>query len=217
VTHSLHRRPPVSLATQDFVLLLTPSDRFSIRAARRAVTTLLDDVRRAGPVNIGSYGAGSLLGGSDWENVRRAIIQDGRLRCCFASGSELAQLLRVIEGRDLGVSVVVAGTRSHVLDVIGRAGLTPHTENRSCGVYGEGRRDGSGWVDAITSQCGHGMITPQLVKHVASRLSSGEWTEREAIEALARPCVCGIFNPEISARILRAHGEEALGRGDDQG
>jgi len=202
MTHSLHRALPATANQQDFVLLLTPSDQFSIRAARRAMSTLIADVQRAGPANVGSYGAGSVCGGTAWENVRRAIIQDGRLRCCFASAEELAELLRAIADRDLGVSVVVAGVRDHVLEVLDRANLAPHTENRSCGIHGLGPTTAAPWVRAITSQCGHGMITPQLVEHAAGQLASGEWTEKEAIEALARPCVCGIFNPVVSAEIL---------------
>ena len=55
----------------------------------------------------------------------------------------------------------------------------------------------------ITTMCGHGMTTPNLVKKCIEEVISGKMGPREAARLLARPCICGIFNPSRAEALLQ--------------
>jgi hypothetical protein len=46
------------------------------------------------------------------------------------------------------------------------------------------------------------MIAPNLVKRMIIKLKRGRLTPYEAAIELAKPCICGIFNPERAAHLL---------------
>ncbi len=211
MTHSLHRVLPGSLSGRDFVLLLTPAQR--TLETRAALDTLLLDVLEQGPVNIGSYSSGTLMEGEDHlADLRRAILQDGRLRCCFSSPEAMTAVLRKLKERDLGISVVVSGDQEQVQALGHATGLRPHTINCSCGVHGRTEDLPPDDVRAFTSQCGHGMVPPRLLARVQEELQQGIIQLDEAVSKLARPCVCGIFNLDATRTLL----EQRLRRPRDQ-
>jgi hypothetical protein len=47
------------------------------------------------------------------------------------------------------------------------------------------------------------MTSPNLVKKCIEDVISGKTTPREAAELLARPCICGIFNPDRAETLLK--------------
>lgn len=204
MTHSLHRELPPPHDGADFVLLLTPAWDMSDPRLPTAMTELLDVVLAARPANIGSYSAGILREGVHVEQLRKAVIKDGRLRCCFSSRSSLVSVLRELKTRDLGVSVVVSGNSDYLLEAGRAAKLKPHTVNCSCGVHGKYLPDPA-HIRSISSQCGHGMVPTGLVLDVLDRLKRGILGLDDAVTLLARPCLCGIFNPDVSRNILKEH------------
>ena len=201
MTHSLYRLLPDELNGKDFVLLLTPAQRTPTTLA--ALDTLLQDVLDAGPTNIGSYSSGALSKHVSVADLRRAILLDGRLRCCFSGPLALTAVLRKIKDRDLGISVVVGGDHHQVLALGRAAGLRPHTVNCSCGVHGNTGALPPDHVRAVTSQCGHGMVPPRLLSRVLQELRQGVIQLDEAVSKLASPCVCGIFNLDATRTLLK--------------
>ncbi len=60
--------------------------------------------------------------------------------------------------------------------------------------------------------CGHGMIPVRLVEKLAEEVASGALGAREAAARLARPCVCGIFNPRRAAALVRVMARRTAAR-----
>ena len=51
--------------------------------------------------------------------------------------------------------------------------------------------------------CGHGVVSPNLVRETIRRVRKKEVSEWEGSLTLAEPCACGIFNPYRCAELLR--------------
>ena len=85
-----------------------------------------------------------------------------------------------------------------------QAGLTPHTIVQSLGVMG--RTDllpEDENVTKLATMCGHGMISFNLILDLAEKVRAGKLTPEAAAEKMAKPCICGVFNPKRAAEILR--------------
>jgi hypothetical protein len=59
-------------------------------------------------------------------------------------------------------------------------------------------------VTEVTTMCGHGLVSFNLVQFLVKEIRRGEKTLKEAAETLARPCVCGVVNPRQTVELLRA-------------
>jgi len=55
----------------------------------------------------------------------------------------------------------------------------------------------------LTTMCGHHCISPQSVENYVNLIKIGKITVEKATENLAKPCVCGIFNPKRAKMILK--------------
>ncbi len=49
---------------------------------------------------------------------------------------------------------------------------------------------------SVITQCGHGLIAFKRVRKMVEEIKLNRMTVDEAAEFIARPCVCGIVNPE---------------------
>jgi hypothetical protein len=79
-----------------------------------------------------------------------------------------------------------------------------HTVEWSLGIWGRTDLLPSDDVLSITTMCGHGMVAASLVERMALEVRRNRLSAEEAALQLARPCVCGIFNPVRAAMLLRA-------------
>lgn len=87
-------------------------------------------------------------------------------------------------------------------DVCSRAGLREHTYNISLGIYGKNERLSDEKTLEITMQCGHSLISPQLVEAVLKKIRKAKMTVAEAARMLVKPCACGIGNTKRIEKIL---------------
>ena len=55
---------------------------------------------------------------------------------------------------------------------------------------------------AITTMCGHGLIGPNYVHEIARKVKKEKMTPDNGAKRLAKPCYCGIFNPERAAVLI---------------
>ena len=58
-------------------------------------------------------------------------------------------------------------------------------------------------IREFTTMCGHGVVSPHLVKYMIRRVKTGKVSDLDAIVLLAEPCTCGIYNPYRSVELLR--------------
>jgi hypothetical protein len=173
---------------------------------------ILDILEEVGPVNMGFYGLGNIMGDIHMEDIKRSIHDNSRLRCCFDSRHKVKEVLQRIKSEDLGLSITISGPVDEIMDIASELSLKPHTVNLSCGVFGRVDRLPGKEIQEISSMCGHGMIGHRYAGRVIQKVKSGEVTVDEAVRILGKPCTCGIFNPSRAKKTLKSivegHGRE---------
>jgi hypothetical protein len=122
----------------------------------------------------------------------------------FDSRQTLMEVLREIRDKELGVSVVVSGLFSHIDQDCRNLGLPMHTVNYSLGTWGKKEKLPDPKITEVTTMCGHGLVSFNLVQSLLKEVRRGKKTLAEASETLARPCVCGVFNTRRAAELLQA-------------
>lgn len=121
----------------------------------------------------------------------------------FDNRNTLLKALQEIKDRELGVSVVVSGLFQHIDQDCQKLGLNMHTVNFSLGVWGKRELLPDSKVTEITTMCGHGLVSFNLVQALIKEIRRGKKTLEEAAETLSKPCVCGVFNTNRAARLLQ--------------
>lgn len=207
MTHSLHRR---SAATEvaDFVVVVMAAKGLNDQGAAAKLRTVLDLAAGHGAVNIGDMKNGSVAALTPGELAAR-LHDHSILDVVFAESSRLASFLAELRRAELGLSVVVSGPLAEVLALCRErpeCGV-PHTVSLSLGVWGRTDLLPPRCDLDVTTLCGHALVAPAAVAGARGAIACGSMTAEQAAAQLARPCVCGAFNPCRAAALLRA--EEA--------
>jgi hypothetical protein len=100
--------------------------------------------------------------------------------------------------------VVVSGIFEIVDKCLEEAGLKHHTANFSLGIWGKTEKLPGNDILEVTTMCGHGLISPNLVTAMVKEIKAGTKTTEEAAKTLTPNCTCGIFNPVRAAELLAA-------------
>ncbi len=140
-----------------------------------------------------------------WEEVLRRGSPNGeRLRThgVFDSIDRFAAALRDVKEADLGLCVNVNAVHEDTDRAARAAGIVRHTIEHSLGVHGRVERLPSAEILELSTMCGHGMVSFNLVRKMIYVLNMGQISIDRAAELLAKPCTCGVFNPTRAARIL---------------
>jgi len=114
----------------------------------------------------------------------------------------VTEVLKELREADLGQSVVVSGIFEYVDECLEKVGLKHHTANFSLGIWGKTEKLPSEDILEVTTMCGHGLISANLVKSMVEEIKAGTKTPEAAAKVLAPPCACGIFNPARAAKLL---------------
>ena len=94
--------------------------------------------------------------------------------------------------------------RGHA-DMYGAILTEPVTEDGDFGVFflhNEG----------YSTMCGHGMVSFNLVRRMVVDVQNKRLSLQEAAIIMAKPCVCGIFNPKRAENLLRQYIDGSLVR-----
>ncbi|MFA5027737.1 MAG: hypothetical protein WC713_07645, partial [Candidatus Methylomirabilota bacterium] len=83
------------------------------------------------------------------------------------------------------------------------AGLSPHTAAVSLGVWGKTQRLPERKKLDLHTMCGHAMVPLALIDSVIAKITRKQLSVEQAAVELAKPCVCGVFNPTRAAELLR--------------
>lgn len=194
MTHSLHRRGDAESLKEDFVVLATPAIGFNDEGSGPKLKEILRIAKETGVVNIGDVIHGSIYSGVDFDQIESNLKDGGRVRGVFADKQKLREFLQKVRDRDTGLSLTVSGLMDDVFEVARGLGITPHSVNLSLGIWGKQSLLPGGEILEFTTMCGHGLISSELVKQCLKDIRAGSTTKEEAVERLAKPCVCGLFN-----------------------
>jgi hypothetical protein len=130
----------------------------------------------------------------------------------FDSRDKMEGALRELAEAELGLSVVVSGLLDEVAECCRRAGTRAHTVNHSLGFWGRTERLPPREVLEITTMCGHALIAPSLVWHLAERVRRDDLSAGAACQEMRKMCICDIFN-QVRAEELMGQLVKALEQG----
>jgi hypothetical protein len=214
VTHSLHREGSRENLSNDFTIYCLPAVGINDKGSGSKRWRFLEIALRNNAANAGQADIGNIIAHSPhvlsegvkkrFENSAGDGVGDGMSPCiCYSSKEGFVKILKETIEADLGLCIVVQGILEEVEDCLRQVGLKPHTVHHSLGVWGKTEKLLGKEVLEITTMCGHGMTSPSLVKKCIEEVISGKTTPREAARLLARPCICGIFNPDRAEALLK--------------
>jgi hypothetical protein len=207
MTHTLHRKGTPANLGNDFAVLAMSAKGINETGSHVAMRRFLEMVFELEPVNAGDMKTGNMFTHTHQE-LLDAVQDVSIVHGVFTDEAKVVTLLRQVREADLGLSVVVSGLFDRVCEIGTAAGSPQHTMECSGGVWGRTERLPTTNVMEITTMCGHGMVAAQLVERVAAQVRRdsrrGKRTAEQAALSLARPCVCGVFNPVRAAALLEA-------------
>jgi len=205
MTHSLHREGSLESLEREYILFIYPARGFNYKGSAQKVRHNVELLYQAGPVNMISTSLRrNMYSGVTNEEVLDSITVEGtRVYSVFNDREKLKKALILIKEADEGISIMVSGVTDRVREFAAECGISPHMINLSLGIHGNTDRLASADIREFTTMCGHGVVSPHLVKDVIRRVKTGKVSEWDGSVLLAEPCTCGIFNACRSAELLR--------------
>jgi hypothetical protein len=197
MTHTLNRKGLSEDRRGEEIVFLAMVHRRQKTEKIESMKQIAATVLKYQPLNI----LGAPLG-MEPEDIVSMCAQAGIVTAVFSSQSDVQALVAEIKSQKLGISVVLSGLFSDVHDICRATGLTEHTFNLSLGIFGNTRLLPDEKTLEITTQCGHALISPYLVKKLVQKIKKGKMQSSEAAAMLVKPCVCGIGNPQRIKRLL---------------
>lgn len=207
MTHTLHREGTPAFLGADFVVSIVPSTGRNVIGAAEKIKTFYRLMLKHNPTNFGVKRVGQMYQMPNEEIIEAIPGRTHSHSCVLIDRDELIAFLKEIKEADLGISIVVSGNYRLVMRCCEEAGVKPHTINFSMGVWGNTAKLPSKEVREITTGCGHGMVSPNLVLSYAKRVKAGSITPKDAAIAIARPCYCGIINVHNVEQEIKAIAE----------
>ena len=202
MTHTLHRQGSAESLEKDYVVFAMPSSGLNSQGSKPKLEKVFEILKRYSPVNIGDSKGGSRFSlGSD-EAVREILVENELVHAVYRSREQVIKVLQDLKDEDLGLSVTVSGLTENVHECCHKVGLTPHTIVMSLCIWGRTDLLPEEKIQRVATMCGHGLVSYNLVRELTGQVKDGRLTARKAGEMLAKPCICGIFNPERAAELI---------------
>jgi hypothetical protein len=219
MTNTLHRFGKPESLKDDYIVFIMPSKGINDEGALPKVQAFLRAALKYKPVNIGNALAGPLYRPEKDLNIIKLyvtgrketvppeqVISDmkspGTGAVVFDNKEAMDAFLKDVHQMDLGISVNVSALVDDARDACKKAGIVPHSVEYSLGFHGDTFRMPDRHVLALTTMCGHGMISANFAKKMLDRIREGRMTPEKAAGYMAKFCVCGVFNLKRAVRIL---------------
>jgi hypothetical protein len=217
MTNTLHRYGRAESFYDDYIVFASPSKGKNDHDSIPKLKKFLELALPFKPVNIGDPSHGGALRPSKKESVvshwhrdiqpkMRAVIdgidEPASVAAVFDNRTAAQSFLKILKEADLGLCVNVSTSIEGARQCSQFAGIARHSIGYSLGFEGNTEKLPNAQVLALSTMCGHGMISSSLGKKMIDWVKEGRRTPEEAVSYMARFCSCGIFNPSRAKRIL---------------
>ena len=217
MTNTLHRYGTAESFADDYIVFATPSNGRNEIGSLPKLKRFLELALPFKPVNIGDpVHGGSLRPAKDlhtsanWKRDTtpnfRAVIdgldEPASVVAIFDNQAAAEQFLKVAAEADLGLSINMSASVEGAVECCKFAGITRHSVGYSLGFEGSTEKLPNTQALALSTMCGHGMISSSLAKKMIDWVKEGRRTPAEAVTYMTRFCSCGVFNPVRAQRIL---------------
>lgn len=216
MTHSLHRSGSIESLRGDYVWMMYQTRGINDSNIPEKAREIIAVAEACGSENWGDVKVGSVVAVPP-EEVKKILRKESRVRGVFTSRRQVVKFLRGVKEKDTGLSMIISGLLDEVLPACREAGVEPHTINFSLGVWGKKELLPGDDVLAITTMCGHHMISPDFVRKMADAVRQGRMAPRQAAVKLAKFCPCGIFNPVRAEKLLAEKSPGKAEAGEEAG
>ena len=189
MTHSLHREGPLDLLNKEYVLFVYPARGFNYDGSAPKVRRLGEMLFHQGPANLIVLSLRqNMYSGVPQEEILNSI-KDGTKIFSVLEGREIIKdTLAKIKEMDEGISIVISGAIDRVREISAELGLNPHTINLSLGIHGRTDLLPPADIRQFTTMCGHGMVSPSLIRDLIGRVKAGKLDLWKASLIAAVPC-----------------------------
>jgi len=208
MTHSLHRSGSVENLENDFVVFAMSAKGVNDSGSAAQMKRFFQIARRHHPANMGDMKTGN------WSVIDEKVIENNIqdtsiVHAVYTDIETVTMVLKDLQEADLGLSVVVSGLFGPVHEACRKLDISPspHTIEYSLGIWGKTGYLPTTDVLEISTMCGHGQVAFRLIQQAVAEIKHGVITPEQAAKRLAEPCVCGIFNPDRAALLLKQMAE----------
>jgi len=204
MTHTNHREGSMESLSKDYVVFIFGARGINNKDIKAKLETFLRLAFKCGAVNAGTgpgANSGNMFTSTPDELIKRLSTANS-VFSVFDDKKKAQDLVKESAKADLGLSVVVSGLFKEVEDICLEAGIRRHTALCSLGVWGKVEKLPEQNVRDVTTMCGHSMVAANLVRQMGAKVKKGLINLEDAACLLAKPCVCGVFNPKRAEEIL---------------
>jgi hypothetical protein len=216
MTNTLHRYGDSESFYDDYLIFASPSTGRNDVGSIPKLKTFLEMALPFNPVNIGDPVHGGALrpttlnAMANWKRDMapnfRAVIdgidEPASVVAIFDNRDSAKKFLTKVVEANLGLSVNISTSIQGGQECCKFAGIPRHSVGYSLGFEGSTEKLPNTQLLALTTMCGHGMISQNLARKMVDWVKEGRRTPAQAVTYLARFCSCGVFNPQRAKRIL---------------
>jgi hypothetical protein len=205
MTHTNQRLGERAALERDYVVFMYAAKGFNDKDVGLKLQKFMKMGYIYQPVNAGPARTGDRFM-FEPDKLPERILRSTSAYLVYDSREKVEALVKDLVKADLGISVVVSGLFDKVNCMCEKAGIKSHTAMGSLGIWG--KKDllpQDPEIMEIATMCGHSMIGFNLIKRTANDVAVGHVSLDTAAQILAKPCSCGIFNPERAVELIQRY------------
>ncbi|MDH4265723.1 MAG: hypothetical protein OEW45_08815 [Deltaproteobacteria bacterium] len=200
MTHTLHRTGDLESIREDFPMLTHVARGFNDKDAGPRLKQIAQTMTKYTDLHFGDCKVGNKYTMDSGEIMEKLTVG---CQVVFKDKESLIACMKELKKKDQGISIVVSGLFDEVFDCCHQAGLKPPLIEFALGVHGNTKKLWPPEILDFVTMCGHGLVSGRLVKKMVQDIKKKKITVEKAAIELAKPCLCGIFNPYRAAKLLR--------------
>ena len=198
MTNTLHRFGKPESLRDDFIVFIMASKGANDQGAPKKVRAFLEAAAKYHPVNMGNGYLGSIFrpekdlnfvkvyftGRKEKMTIPEAVqafSERGSAGVVFDNAGAMQAFFKDLKELDLGLSVNVSALVDEVKNACTMTGITIHSIEYSLGFQGDLHRLPNRHVLALTTMCGHGMISANFAQKQKRRC--GSWSPPEDVSS----------------------------------
>jgi hypothetical protein len=200
MTHTLHRTGDFRSLKEDFPMLTHVARGFNDKEAGPRLKKIAQTMTKYTDLHFGDCKVGNKYTMESSEIMEKLTVG---CQVVFKDKESLIACMKELKEKDQGISIVVSGLFDDVFDCCKKAGLKPPLIEFALGVHGNTKKLWPSEILDFVTMCGHGLVSGRLVKKMVEDIKKNKITPEKAAIELAKPCLCGIFNPDRAAKLLK--------------
>jgi hypothetical protein len=217
MTNTLHRYGSAESFYDDYIIFAIPSRGKNDKGSLPKLKQFLEMALPFKPVNLGDALNGGALrpkrNMSPTSHWKRDMTPDFRgvidgltgpttVAAVFDDRVHAEDFVKAVKAADLGLCINISTSIDGAEQCCHAANQPRHSVGYSLGFEGKTEKLPATQVLALSTMCGHGMISSNLAKKMIDWVKEGRRTPEEAVTYMARFCSCGVYNPARAKRII---------------